>query len=78
MKTIEKSMYQRPELTAFVQEQLKQLDQHIHIDAENHGARNKPPLLELNINSYVNAPTVSSFSWDIRNSFRDSAFRREI
>lgn len=53
MKTIEKSMYQRPELTAFVQEQLKQLDQHIHIDAENHGARNKPPLLELNINSYV-------------------------
>jgi hypothetical protein len=53
MKTIEKSMYQRPELTAFVQEELKQFNQHILIDAENHGTRNKPPLFEQNIKPYL-------------------------
>lgn len=46
-------MQQRPELTAFVQEQLKQFDQHNLIDAENHGGRNMPALSEQNIKPYL-------------------------
>ena len=53
MKTIEKNMQQRPELMAFVQEQLKQFDQYNLIDAENHGERNMPALSELNIKPYL-------------------------
>ncbi|QEM12976.1 hypothetical protein [Mucilaginibacter rubeus] len=53
MSTLEKSMQQRPELTAFVQEQLKQFDQYNLIDAENHGGRDKPSLSEQNIKPYL-------------------------
>jgi hypothetical protein len=52
MKTIERTIQHRPELTACVQEQLKQFDQHNLIDAENHGSRNMPTLSELNIKPY--------------------------
>jgi hypothetical protein len=53
MKTLEKSIQQRPELMAFVQEQLKQFDQHNLVDAENHGGRDMPSLSELNIKPYL-------------------------
>jgi hypothetical protein len=53
MKVIETNTYHRPELTAYVQEQLKDLEQHSLIDAEDHGNRNKPLLLENNVKPYL-------------------------
>jgi len=53
MKTIETNTYHRPELTADVQEQLKDFEQSNNIDAEDHGNRNKPLLHEENIKPYL-------------------------
>ncbi|TWI96808.1 hypothetical protein JN11_03921 [Mucilaginibacter frigoritolerans] len=52
MKTIEKKLYHRPELDTFLAEKLKEIGQHVIINAESYAVRNKPSLAEQNISSY--------------------------
>jgi hypothetical protein len=51
MKTIEKHLYYKPDLDAYVQQKLNDFDKHECIDAEHEGLRNKPTLLDVNTNS---------------------------
>jgi hypothetical protein len=52
MKTTEKGLYHKPALDAYVEEELKEIDQRLVINAQNYAARNKPPLLNKQINAY--------------------------
>lgn len=58
MKTIEKSQYHKPELDAWIQEYLKEVEQHIAINAQGYASRNLPPLAKKNMQAYFHEDHV--------------------
>jgi hypothetical protein len=58
MKTVEKPMYHKPELDAWIQEHLKETEQRIIINAQNYAVRNRPPLLTENMQVYFHEDHV--------------------